>query len=766
VRRAAVLLLVVLVIQTLAGVAAADVRGSPNLSATLTDDTVAPGEDVRLEFTLSNAGRIDDGGNPQSESRVTTARGVRATVEAGDAPLSVETGPVALGSIPDGAAVPVGALVHVDEDAEPGTYDVRLTVEYVHTSRIETGPNGTDQVDRTVERTLEVELVVEERPRFEVVAARSSAVVGESGTVTLTVRNEGATTANAATLTARSSDTGLSLGGAPAATTALGDVEPDENRTVSLPATVTPSTTAREFPVETTVAYEDANGVPARDTDTTRVGVGAEQTFAVVDARTDAAVGERGDLTLAIRNTADRRLTDASLSVRSPNAALTFGGTPTAEAFVGDWEAGEVRRISLSARVAPEAERRSYALSVTPSYTNAAGESARAEPLSTGVVPAAEQSFRVVFRRAQVPIGGSGTVTLGLRNEGRDVEDVSLSVRSPNAALTFGGTPTAEAFVGDWEAGEVRRISLSARVAPEAERRSYTLDATASYTTAGDREGRSTFRTGITPRPERTFSVADGSVDVRVGDEGTITGTLVNNGSDRVENAVLVLEPPGRTIDVGEAEVAVGDLDPGARVDFAFELDASEAATAGPRQFTLRVRYDDGDGTTSRSGPLYVRGSVEPQRKAFSVSTAGANFTSGGSGELVLQVRNNGDQPVRDVSAKLFADDPVSANDDEAYVQRLAPGETTTVTFTISVGGGALRKAYPVSVDFQYDEPDGDTKLSDTYRVPVTVGQEEEQSGGLSALPGAGSGVAGGLAVGAVALLAVVLVAVRGYRRR
>jgi len=654
VRRAAVLLLVVvLVTQALAGVAAADVRGSPNLSATLTDDTVAPGEDVRLEFTLSNAGRIDDGGNPQSESRVTTARGVRATVEAGDAPLSVETGPVALGSIPDGAAVPVGALVHVDEDAEPGTYDVRLTVEYVHTSRIETGPNGTDQVDRTVERTLEVELVVEERPRFEVVAARSSAVVGESGTVTLTVRNEGATTANAATLTARSSDTGLSLGGAPAATTALGDVEPDENRTVSLPATVTPSTTAREFPVETTVAYEDADGVPARDTDTTRVGVGTEQTFAVVDARTDAAVGERGDLTLAIRNTADRRLTDASLSVRSPNAALTFDGTPTAEAFVGDWEAGEIRRISLSARVAPGTERRSYA-----------------------------------------------------------------------------------------------------------------LDATASYTTAGDREGRSTFRTGITPRPERTFSIADGSVDVRVGGEGTITGTLVTDGSDRVENAVLVLESPGRTIDVGEAEVAVGDLDPGARVDFAFELDASEAATAGPRQFTLRVRYDDGDGTTSRSGPLYVRGSVEPQRKAFSVSTAGANFTSGGSGELVLQVRNNGNQPVRDVSAKLFADDPVSANDDEAYVQRLAPGETTTVTFTISVGGGALRKAYPVSVDFQYDEPDGDTKLSDTYRVPVTVGQEEEQSGARSALPGAGSGIAGGLAVGAVALLAVVLAAVRGYRRR
>jgi len=872
VRRVAVLFFVAaLLVPTGLGVAAADVEGSPNLSVTLTDDAVAPGEDTQLRFTLSNAGRVREGGNPQSESRVTTARDVRVTVEDGDAPLSVETGTVAVGSLPDGASAPVGALVHVDEDADPGDYEVRVTVEYVHTARISSGRNGSRQTDRTVERTFEVDLTVEETPRFAVVAARSSAAVGDPGTVTLTVRNRGPVTARAATLTARSGDAGLTFGEGPSASAALGDVDPDENRTVAFSASVAPSATARAFPVETTVAYEDADGVPARDTDTARVGIGAEQTFAVVRAETDAGVGGRGELALAVRNTG-RDLTDASLTVRSDNAALAFDGGPTTETFVGDWATGEVKRLSLTASVAPGAARRSYALAVTPSYTNAAGESVRGESLSMGVVPAAEQSFNVVFRRGTVPVGGSGEVTLAVRNTGRDVDDASLSIRSSNAALSFGGSPTADAFVGDWAAGETERVTVeatvapgaarrsyalavtpsytdaageraqgavlttgvtpaaeqtfavvdrevrvpvggsgnvtltvrntaqrdltdasvtirssnaalsfggaptattfvgdwaageteqvtvTATVAPDAERRRYALDATVSYTTPTDRDGRTALSTGITPRPQRSFSVVDGDVDVRVGAEGNLTGTLVNDGPGPVENAVLVLEPPGRTIDAGESEVALGDLAAGERAEFSFELDASEEATAGPRQFTLRLRYDDADGsgTDLRSDPLYVRGAVGPARAVFSVSTVEGSFDAGAGGELVLRVTNTGDRTVSDVSAKLFADDPLSTSDDEAYVQRLASGESTNVTFGLSVGGGALAKAYPVSVDFQYDEPDGDTKLSDTYRAPVTV-REGGDGGALPSLPAL-------LAIGVIALL-VVVVAVALRRR-
>jgi hypothetical protein len=46
-------------------------------------------------------------------------------------------------------------------------------------------------------------------------------------------------------------------------------------------------------------------------------------------------------------------------------------------------------------------------------------------------------------------------------------------------------------------------------------------------------------------------------------------------------------------------------------------------------------------------------------------------------------------------------------------------------------------------VDFQYDTPDGDTELSRTYRVPVTV--ENGDDGGGNGLLGALAGLLGRL---------------------
>jgi hypothetical protein len=116
-----------------------------------------------------------------------------------------------------------------------------------------------------------------------------------------------------------------------------------------------------------------------------------------------------------------------------------------------------------------------------------------------------------------------------------------------------------------------------------------------------------------------------------------------------------------------------------------------------------------------------------------------------------MTIENTANEPLTDISAKLFADSPISADDDEAFVSELGPGETTTITFSISAEGGALDKTYPLSLDFQYEEPDGDTPVSDTYRVPVEV-TTESGGGGLPLLP-----------IGAAVL--VVLLGVGGYVR-
>ena len=100
----------------------------------------------------------------------------------------------------------------------------------------------------------------------------------------------------------------------------------------------------------------------------------------------------------------------------------------------------------------------------------------------------------------------------------------------------------------------------------------------------------------------------------------------------------------------------------------------------------------------------------------------------GSSGTLTLAVTNNLERPVSDVSAKLFLDAPLSSSNDEAFIAALAPGETQNVKFALAVDSGALgEKTYPAKVDFRYETEEGDSQISDTYQVPVTVTEPTDQ---------------------------------------
>lgn len=520
---------------------AAAVEGEPDLSVVATENRIAPGETAELRLSVVNAGDVDENtaGDPSLNSRVTTARGTRLTVEAGDAPVEVRSGTLGLGSVPEGS-VQASVRLHVDEDAEPGTYTLPVTASYRHTSSIET--DSGEYSGRSVDEELSVEIRVTERPRFAVVSVETNASVGGSGQLELTLRNDG-----------------------PAAAP------------------------------------------------------------------------------------------DATVALESGAGGLTFGNAATTRAYVGDWPAGETRTVRVESAFAGGAEERPYPVEATVSYTDEDGNTARARPVTVGVTPAAEQ----------------------------------------------------------------------------------------------------------------TFAVTDREATLRVGEDGELSGTVVNEGPAAVEDAVLVLEEPGTNVDAAETEYALEDLAPGESAPFAFDVEVSSSARNGPRQFTYHVRYEGTDGETRESDPIRVRADVQPERDVFDVEPREATFEPGGSGRLVVAVTNEGEAPLTDVSAKLFGAGPVSADDDEAFVSELAPGETTEVVFGVSVSGGAMEKTYPVSMDFQYTEPDGDTKLSDSYRLPVTV---EDSGGGwlpfgvgLGATAGAGMGAGAGLGLGVGA--AALVVAAGGIRR-
>ncbi|MFB6163166.1 MAG: COG1361 S-layer family protein [Halococcoides sp.] len=256
--------------------------------------------------------------------------------------------------------------------------------------------------------------------------------------------------------------------------------------------------------------------------------------------------------------------------------------------------------------------------------------------------------------------------------------------------------------------------------------------------------------------PDRRFAVDNVTSSLTVGEEGTISGVITNTGDQRVDNLQLALPIESPTMTPIDATAAVGTLAPGERTPFSFQIEVSEDGGAGHRQFTLRPTFRTVDGTQRSGQSIDIRVPVEGATEQFAVEAINASVEQGGSARLALAVTNTGSDTVRDVSAQLFADSPISTTDKRAYVPALDPGETAELTFGIAASG-ALPKAYPMSVDFEFETPDGETKLSDTYSVAVQVADREES--GLPLLEGA-------IGVGLLAGIVIVVMYVQRRRSR
>jgi sialidase-1 len=178
----------------------------------------------------------------------------------------------------------------------------------------------------------------------------------------------------------------------------------------------------------------------------------------------------------------------------------------------------------------------------------------------------------------------------------------------------------------------------------------------------------------------------------------------------------------------------------------------TEEAEAIPRNFDMSVAYRNEENEQRLFEDVAVTADVAESRDAFLVDVEGDEVVAGSEALINVTVTNNLDEPVSDVEAKLFTDSPLGGGDNDGYIESLAPGETATVSFRVSADAGATPRIYPLQMDFRYDDAEGTSKLSDTYRTAVDVTAAE--SGGPPWL------LVGGL---------VVLVAAGGaalYRRR
>ncbi|WP_132058287.1 COG1361 S-layer family protein [Halorussus amylolyticus] len=733
------------------------VVGRPNVELSATENRIGAGERVTLEVFASNNGDIDRGGPAQYEERVTTARNVRLEIDEDRMDdtlrrgIDVRSGEVLAGSVPEGASGPFAFTFDVSESLDPGTYQIPVEVTYDYTNFVRYRTNAQPEYgDGTRTQTAFVTVVVEDRPEFAVTTENLTSVpAGDTATYRLNVTNTGTQTATDTRVALSAGNSSIFFGGAdtPQDRTSvfLGRLESGESQTFEVTVGASEDTAPGTYLADAVVSYQDPNGVSGRsDSLSFGVAVGGEQAFGLRNVDSNLTVGDTGVVTGRVVNTGNANVTDAVVVLGGGNDTLRPRET---EYAVGDLGPGESANFSFRVDTANTTDPGPRQLDFSVQYRNREGDTRTSDPLDARIAVAREQTFALRNATSDLRVGDSGTVSGTVVNTGEvNATDAVVVFRTENPNLQ---PRESEVALGDLGPGESADFEYTVDVPNASDPGLRQVSFRVRYR---NQDGETRFGDELDAQvavgDEQTFDVREVGGSLRVGETGDLLGSVVNTGDRPASNAVVVVETENPNLQPRETEYAVGDLAPGESVPFEFAVDVNTQAEPGPRQVSFRVRYRNQDGDLRVSETIDARVEVAPDVDEFEVEPVNATLSAGSSAVVEFRVTNAGNETLEDVEAKLFASDPLSSDNDEAFVPRLEPGESATLVFGMSAAGGAIPKVYPVSMDFNYENERGDSVLSDTYRVPVTVTEAERGGFGLpSDVPAAGLVALGGAVV-------------------
>lgn len=478
------------------------------------------------------------------------------------------------------------------------------------------------------------------------------------------------------------------------------------------------------------------------------------------EASLDVTFNNRGDLSdRGSENLETDVITAQSATARIVTDDETADDVPfdvrTGEQPVGDIGEGTTGPVSFTVVPDADAEPGVYEVPIELEYRHAYnsevedGATIQDERDETEIVYVEVEitdraQFAVVDINSTVQAGASGLVNVTMRNVADGVARKADVTATPvDGDISFStDSGTTDTFVDRWAPGENRTFTYRMDAAADSTERPSTFELDVAYrdNESADATAR-TVRTGITPLAEQSFGARGIHSSLQIGEDGHFTAEVTNDGPVPARDVIVVFDneapavegvteeavPTDPNVVPRETQATVGTLAVGESATVTLEAGIRTDALAGNRTLNLATRYRTADGDVTVSDPLDIVVPVAAEQDVFAVSpatpnaTVPSNATPGDTVRYHVVVRNTGDERVEDVQAKLFANDPLDATDDEAFVTALEPNESTTLRFEVEIDSSASTKTYATSIDLRYLDEDGDEQLTDTYRLPVDV---------------------------------------------
>jgi hypothetical protein len=458
------------------------VVGNPELDVFAPDNVLVPGEETTLDVYIANTGSVDRGGPASYLERVTTARATTLELRPGSAPVHIDTGRYPVGTVPTGTHGPYGFTVTVDDDAEPGVYELPVVVTYSYTHIVRYDADNPDREPRfsdwdVTERTTLV-VRVDDRARFVVAGVDTDVQVGGRGTVTVALTNDGVRTARDAVVTVTATDPEVRfVENATVAEAFVGSWEPGETRRATYVVDVASDAARREYPLRAVVDYRDPEGI-ARTAPVLVVSVlpGPEQTFELEAVSDTLRVGQTGRVSGELVNTGPQPVTDAVLVVQSLPESFTAVDTAYP---VGSLAPGDRAPFEFTVDVPDTAEFGPRRFGFAVEYETAAGYDVVSDRLDVSrVVGERRNVFTVEAVESTVEVDSDNRLELLVTNVGDEtVTDVRVTIEAVDPL----SSDAPESFVGTLDPGESASVAVQVTVDDDAVATTHPVAVTLRY---------------------------------------------------------------------------------------------------------------------------------------------------------------------------------------------------------------------------------------------------------------------------------------------
>ena len=343
-----------------------------------------------------------------------------------------------------------------------------------------------------------------------------------------------------------------------------------------------------------------------------------------------------------------------------------------------------------------------------------------------------EPRFDVTDLSTNAEPGTSGSANIEIENTGTEAANNTQATITGSGGVIINGE-VAEEHLGDLKPNETTTTSVNVDLDKSTSDGAKPIDFEFSYEDEnGILQGGITESASLAPMAEQEFSIQNVAEDLAVGYNGDITGQVHNDGPRTIDDAVLVAEPMSESLFIEDTYYALPEIEPGETADFHFPTDVSGQADSGDRQMQFSVEYTGGDNSPLEDGPHSERVVVDDYQDEFAIEGDNISVPQDGTEEFTLEITNDRSGTLSNIDAMLYTSGELNTDNDEAFVDKLEPGETAEITFDVSASGQATTETHPIELDFQYDTERGDTTVSDTYQHPIEVENAEDGGGGIT----------------------------------